>query len=83
MIVPSLLVRKFFIRDVAQELNLIFPSSSATAMTIRSMHLAAGGAEEAQVKMKTILFAFAVALVLRVLSQYAVGIIWVSILPVH
>lgn len=69
-------LRKFFIIYVARELRLIFPSPSATAMTIRSMHDAASGATIGKLKMKAMSISFAIALVLRVVSQYAVGILW-------
>ncbi|DAA77668.1 TPA_exp: Uncharacterized protein A8136_6214 [Trichophyton benhamiae CBS 112371] len=69
-------LRKFFIFQVAKELNLVFPSSSATAITISGMHLAAGGSWLARQKMVALAFAFAFALVLRVMSQYAPGILW-------
>ncbi|EZF31434.1 metal-nicotianamine transporter [Trichophyton mentagrophytes] len=69
-------LRKFFIFQVAKELNLVFPSSSATAITISGMHLAAGGSRLARRKMVALAFAFAFALVLRVMSQYAPGILW-------
>lgn len=71
-------VRKFFIFQVARELNLVFPSSSATAITISSMHLAAGGSQLARQKMVALALAFIFALVLRVVSQYAPGVLWVS-----
>lgn len=45
-------LRKFFIIQVARELRLIFPSSTATAMTIRSMHAFGTGAAEAVKKLK-------------------------------
>ncbi|KAK4495390.1 hypothetical protein PRZ48_013721 [Zasmidium cellare] len=69
-------LRKFFIIYVARELRLIFPTPSATAMTIRSMHMAATGEKIAQLKMKALSAAFSGALILRVVSQYAVGILW-------
>ncbi|KAH9840347.1 putative metal-nicotianamine transporter YSL5 [Teratosphaeria destructans] len=69
-------LRKFFIIYVARELRLIFPTPSATAMTIRSMHLAATGEAIAKLKMKALSIAFTMALVLRVVSQYATGILW-------
>lgn len=64
-------MRKFFIVYVARELRLVFPTASATAMTIRSMHQAVTGAEIAKMKMKGLSIAFGFALVLRVTSQYA------------
>lgn len=69
-------VRKFFIVYVARELRLIFPTPSATAMTIRSMHQAITGEAIAKMKMKGLSIAFTLALLLRVVSQYAVGILW-------
>lgn len=69
-------LRKFFIIYVARELKLIFPTPSATAMTIRSMHAAASGEAIAKLKMKALSYAFSGALVLRVVSQYATGILW-------
>lgn len=72
------LVRRFFIFQVARELHLVFPSSSATAITISSMHLAAGGSLEARHKMKALAYAFVIAMCLRVVSQYAPGVLWVS-----
>lgn len=69
-------LRKFFVIHVARELRLIFPSFSATAMTIRSMHLATTGEAMAKLKMRALSIAFAVACILRVVSQYAIGILW-------
>jgi hypothetical protein len=70
-------VRQFFIIQVARDLHLIFPSSSATAITIRGMHLAADGGSMAQRKMRSLIQAFSFACIIRVLSQYAIGILWV------
>jgi len=69
-------VRKFFIIYVARELRLVFPTPSATAMTIRSMHGAATGEAIAKMKMKALGYAFSAALLLRVVSQYATGLLW-------
>jgi OPT family oligopeptide transporter len=69
-------MRKFFVIYVARELNLIFPTASATAMTIRSMHEAITGEIVGKKKMKALSIAFAGALVQRVVSQYALGILW-------
>ncbi|KAE8381144.1 OPT oligopeptide transporter protein-domain-containing protein [Aspergillus bertholletiae] len=69
-------LRKFFIFQVARDLQLIFPSSSATAITIRGMHLASSGAYEARQKMRILAYSFIFALLLRVVSQYAIGILW-------
>ncbi|KAI9675061.1 MAG: hypothetical protein M1817_001467 [Caeruleum heppii] len=69
-------LRKFFIIYLARELRLIFPTATATAMTIRSMHAAIGGAEVAKAKTKALGWAFGAAMVLRVVSQYCLGILW-------
>jgi uncharacterized oligopeptide transporter (OPT) family protein len=69
-------LRKFFIIYVARELRLIFPTAFATAMTIRSMHLAATGEALAKAKLYALSIAFSGALIFRVVSQYALGIIW-------
>lgn len=69
-------MRNFFIIYVAEELHLVFPSSAATAITIRSMHLAAEGGTLALRKMRALSWAFVAAASLRVLSQYAMGLLW-------
>ncbi|TLD26101.1 oligopeptide transporter [Venturia nashicola] len=69
-------LRKFFIVYVARELRLIFPSASATAMTIRSMHDATRGEQVGKMKMKALSIAFGIAFTLRVVSQYCLGILW-------
>jgi len=61
---------------VARELRLIFPTASATAMTIRSMHQAVTGAALAKKKMFGLSVSFAAAVIQRVVSQYAIGILW-------
>ncbi|KAI9693149.1 MAG: hypothetical protein M1822_005145 [Bathelium mastoideum] len=70
-------LRKFFICWVGRELGLIFPSSSATAITIRGMHKASEGGASAQNKTKALGMAFAFAASLRVVSQYAMGLLWI------
>ena len=69
-------LRKFFIIYVARELRLVFPSASATAMTIASMHDAVRGEGLGKLKMKALSWAFGTSMALRVVSQYAVGILW-------
>lgn len=69
-------LRKFFIIYVARELRLVFPTPSAVAVTIRSMHSAVGGEAAAKAKVKALGYAFAFATILRVVSQYALGILW-------
>lgn len=69
-------LRKFFIVNVARELRLIFPSPTATAVAIRSMHAVGTGAAEAMKKIKALGIAFAVALIQRVASYYAIGILY-------
>ncbi|KAF4547607.1 OPT oligopeptide transporter-like protein 2 [Elsinoe fawcettii] len=69
-------LRKFFIINVARELRLMFPSSTATAMTIRSMHAAGSGGMEAMLKLKALGYAFMAAIIQRVASYYAIGILY-------
>ncbi|KAK1827394.1 OPT oligopeptide transporter protein-domain-containing protein [Podospora conica] len=69
-------LRKFFIIQVARELKLMFPTATAVAITIRSMHAGAAGSIEAMKKLKGLAYAFTFALVHRVVSYYAVGILY-------
>lgn len=69
-------LRKFFIIHVGRELKLMFPTPTATALTIRSMHAGAAGGVEAMKKLKGLGIAFGGALVHRVASYYAVGILY-------
>ncbi|KAI3320458.1 OPT superfamily oligopeptide transporter [Xylariaceae sp. AK1471] len=69
-------LRKFFIIRVARELKLLFPTPTAVALTIRSMHAGAAGAREAISKLKALALAFSVALIQRVASYYAIGILY-------
>ncbi|KAF1841384.1 oligopeptide transporter [Cucurbitaria berberidis CBS 394.84] len=69
-------MRRFFIVYVARELQSVFPTASATAMTIRFMHLATTGEAIAKMKMTALSIAFGAALILRVVSQYALGILY-------
>ncbi|KAK5996258.1 putative metal-nicotianamine transporter YSL18-like protein [Cladobotryum mycophilum] len=68
-------LRKFFIINVARELNLVFPTPTATAMTIRSMHAVGNGAGDALKKVKALGIAFLGAFTHIVVSQYADGIL--------
>ncbi|KAI6927901.1 oligopeptide transporter [Hortaea werneckii] len=69
-------LRKFFIIQVSRELRLIYPSSTATAMTIRSMHAFGTGSLEAMKKLKALLWTFGLAIGHRVVSYYAVGLLY-------
>ncbi|OTA93878.1 hypothetical protein M434DRAFT_284274 [Hypoxylon sp. CO27-5] len=69
-------LRGFFVVHAARELQLVFPSSYATATTIRSMHLAVDGAHLAKKKMRALSLGFAFATICRVVSQFAIGIFW-------
>ncbi|KAI0138722.1 oligopeptide transporter [Hypoxylon sp. NC0597] len=69
-------LRKFFIIQVARELKLLFPTATAVALTIKSMHAGAVGAREALSKLKALSLAFSAALIQRVASYYAVGILY-------
>lgn len=69
-------LRKFFVIQVARELKLLFPTPTAVALTIKSMHAGAAGAREALSKLKALALAFSLALIQRVASYYAVGILY-------
>ncbi|KAL2126455.1 hypothetical protein VTI74DRAFT_878 [Chaetomium olivicolor] len=69
-------LRRFFIIQVARELKLMFPTPTAVALTIRSMHAGAAGSLEAVKKLKCLMICFVGALVHRVASYYAVGILY-------
>lgn len=69
-------LRKFFVIQVGRELKLLFPTATAVALTIRSMHAGAAGAREAMSKLKALSLSFTAALVQRVASYYAIGILY-------
>ncbi|KAI1822520.1 OPT oligopeptide transporter protein-domain-containing protein [Xylaria intraflava] len=69
-------LRKFFVIRVARELKLLFPTPTAVALTIRSMHAGAAGASEAISKLKALGLAFSLSFIQRVASYYAVGILY-------
>ncbi|KAJ6442503.1 LOW QUALITY PROTEIN: oligopeptide transporter [Purpureocillium lavendulum] len=68
-------LRKFFIINVARELNMVFPTPTATALAIRSMHAVGGGAADAMKKIKALGYSFVGAFTHIVVSQYADGIL--------
>ncbi|KAH8905675.1 OPT superfamily oligopeptide transporter [Coniochaeta sp. PMI_546] len=69
-------LRKFFIIQVARELKLMFPTPTATALTIKAMHAGAAGGIEAMKRLKGLGIAFGGAFIHRVVSYYAVGILY-------
>lgn len=69
-------LRRFFIIQVSRELKLLFPTATATAVTIRSMHAGGTGALDATRKLKGLAWTFMAALVQRVASYYAIGILY-------
>lgn len=68
-------LRKFFIIQVSRELNLVFPSATATAMAIRSMHAVGHGAADGLKKIKALGWTFLGAFIHIIVSQYADGIL--------
>ena len=68
-------LRKFFIINVARELNMVFPTPTATALAIRSMHAVGSGAADATKKIKGLGYSFLGAFLHIVVSQYADGIL--------
>ncbi|KAB5549474.1 OPT superfamily oligopeptide transporter [Coniochaeta sp. 2T2.1] len=69
-------LRKFFVIQVARELKLMFPTPTATALTIKAMHAGAAGGIEAMKRLKGLGIAFGGAFIHRVVSYYAVGILY-------
>ena len=56
--------------------KLVFPTPSATALTIRSLHSGPAGAIVAKKKGFMLLYSFLASIALRVVSQYAPGVLW-------
>jgi hypothetical protein len=69
-------LRKYFIIKTARELKLIFPTPSATAMVIRSMHATGQGGLDAIKKLKALMISFFGSLIWRVASYYCIGIMY-------
>ncbi|KAH8646364.1 OPT oligopeptide transporter [Xylariales sp. PMI_506] len=69
----AIALRKFYIL----KLKLVFPTPTAVAYTIRALHAGGAAAEKAARKKAMCLsYAFTGAVVLRVVSEYAPGILW-------
>ncbi|PCH38834.1 OPT oligopeptide transporter [Wolfiporia cocos MD-104 SS10] len=58
------------------KLKLTFPSSVATAYTIRSLHVGTRAAAIARKKTVALAVSFAISIIWRVTSEYAPGIMW-------
>ncbi|EGN94830.1 hypothetical protein SERLA73DRAFT_114279 [Serpula lacrymans var. lacrymans S7.3] len=65
-------LRKFYIL----KLKLVFPSGVAAAYTIRSLHVGKHAARDATKKTKALILSFCFAITLRVVSEYAPGLLW-------
>ncbi|KAH7928026.1 PMSR-domain-containing protein [Leucogyrophana mollusca] len=65
-------LRQFYIL----KLKLVFPSGVAAAYTIRSLHVGRNAEANARKKTKALIYAFLGAIVLRVVSEYAPGLLW-------
>ncbi|OJA20547.1 hypothetical protein AZE42_07075 [Rhizopogon vesiculosus] len=68
----SIPLRKFYIL----KLKLVFPSGVAAAYTIRSLHVGKNAARDAKKKTKALILSFCFAITLRVVSEYAPGLLW-------
>lgn len=66
----------FFLVTLARELKIIFPSSTALAFAMQSLHSSAAKAHETKKKGHMLYWFFLGAFTLRVVSQYAPGILW-------
>ncbi|KAG1838579.1 OPT oligopeptide transporter protein-domain-containing protein [Suillus subalutaceus] len=65
-------LRKFYIL----KLKLVFPSGVAAAYTIQSLHVGKNAEVIAKKKTKTLIYSFIFAISLRVVSEYAPGLLW-------
>jgi uncharacterized oligopeptide transporter (OPT) family protein len=65
-------LRKFYIL----KLKLVFPSGVAAAYTIQSLHVGKNAEVTARKKTKTLIYSFIFAILLRVVSEYAPGLLW-------
>jgi uncharacterized oligopeptide transporter (OPT) family protein len=68
----ALPLRKLYIL----KLKLVFPSAVAAAHTIRSLHVGKNAEANARKKTNALIIAFCSAITLRVVSEYAPGILW-------
>ncbi|EJD47592.1 OPT superfamily oligopeptide transporter [Auricularia subglabra TFB-10046 SS5] len=57
-------------------LRLVFPSGAAAAFTIRALHVGRNAAAQARAKTRALAGAFGCALLFRVASEYAPGVLW-------
>lgn len=69
-------LRKFFIVNQARQLRLIFPTPTATALTIQSMHAASSESLQAIRRIKALAYSFSAAFIQRIVSYYAIGILY-------
>ncbi|KAG1775683.1 OPT oligopeptide transporter protein-domain-containing protein [Suillus placidus] len=65
-------LRKFYIL----KLKLVFPSGVAAAYTIQSLHVGKNAEVTARKKTKALIYAFIFAILMRVVSEYAPGLLW-------
>jgi uncharacterized oligopeptide transporter (OPT) family protein len=65
-------LRKYYILKQ----KLLFPSAVAAAYTIRSLHVGKNAEANARKKTKALILAFFFAITLRVVSEYAPGMLW-------
>ncbi|KAG0706280.1 OPT oligopeptide transporter protein-domain-containing protein, partial [Suillus ampliporus] len=65
-------LRKFYIL----KLKLVFPSGVAAAYTVHSLHVGKNAEVTARKKTKALIYAFIFAIILRVVSEYAPGLLW-------
>ncbi|KAF8841630.1 OPT superfamily oligopeptide transporter [Paxillus ammoniavirescens] len=68
----SIPLRKFYIL----KLKLVFPSGVAAAYTIQSLHVGKNAAVDAKKKTNALILSFCFAITLRVVSEYAPGVLW-------
>ncbi|KAH6664789.1 OPT oligopeptide transporter protein-domain-containing protein [Plectosphaerella plurivora] len=70
-------LRKVFILRLARHLSLVFPTGTASAVTIQALHSAASaGADRSKENIRTIACSFSFSLVWSIATSYAPGILY-------
>ncbi|RPA85009.1 OPT superfamily oligopeptide transporter [Ascobolus immersus RN42] len=70
-------LRKYFLVDMARELHAIFPTATATALSIRGLHSVGADSKRKASKMaRGLLIALFGSIVFKIVAPYAPGILW-------
>ena len=69
-------LRKLFILRQARQLSLIFPLGTASAVTIRALHMSGDGVDRARANVRAISASFGACFIWSVATSYAPGILY-------